>query len=173
MMKIRYLFSLPLFSIALFPKVALAHCPLCVAATGGLALLAASLGLSSAIVGVVSGAFALAMGLWFARLIKTKRVPGQDWIVALFVYLTTVLPLIPLAREYKPLFIPFVGEYGTTYAINLYLLGSLIGGAIILVAPSLSRTITRITGKHVPFQQLITIGILLLLVSSAVEILIT
>lgn len=172
-MKIRYLVALIPFSLTLFPKVALAHCPLCVAATGGLALLAASLGLSSAIVGVVSGAFALAMGLWFARLIKTKRVPGQDWLVALFVYLTTVLPLIPLAREYKPLFVPFVGEYGTTYAVNLYLLGAFIGGAIILVAPSLSRTITRITGKHIAFQQLITIGVLLLLVSSVVEILIT
>ncbi len=172
-MKIRYLAALIPFSIALFPKMALAHCPLCVAATGGLALLAASLGLSSAIVGIVSGAFALAMGLWFARLMKTKRVPGQDWLVAMVVYLTTVLPLIPLAREYKPLFIPFVGEYGTTYAVNLYLLGSLIGGAIILVAPSLSRTITHVTGKHIVFQQLITIGVLLLLVSSVVEILIT
>jgi hypothetical protein len=172
-MKQRYLMTMALLGLAFFPKAALAHCPLCVAATGGLALLAASLGLSSAIVGVVSGAFALAMGLWFARLIKTKRVPGQDWLVALFVYLTTVLPLIPFAREYKPLFIPFVGEYGTTYAINLYLLGSLVGGAIILIAPSLSRTITRISGKHIPFQQLITIGVLLILVSSVVEILIT
>src|SRR3989344_4381502 len=117
----RYVLVLALLLIAVFPKIVLAHCPLCVAATGGLALLAASLGFSSAVVGIVSGAFALAMGLWFARFIKTKKVRFQDGLVALFVYLTTVLPMVPFAMEYKSLFIPFIGEYGTTSAIHLFL----------------------------------------------------
>ncbi|MDP3957828.1 MAG: hypothetical protein Q8Q10_05020 [bacterium] len=169
---IRYLFVSILLFLAVFPKIALAHCPLCVAATGGLALLAASLGFSSAVVGIVSGAFALAMGLWFARLIKRKRVPFQDWLIALFVYLTTVLPLMPLAMEYKPLFVPFIGEYGTTYPINLFLFGALLGAAIILIAPPLSRLISRLTEKHIAFQQMITIGILLVLASTVVEIII-
>lgn len=169
---IQYIFASALLLLALFPKIALAHCPLCVAATGGLALLAASLGLSSAVVGIVSGAFALAMGLWFARLIKRKRVPFQDGLVALFVYLTTVLPIMPLAKEYKPLFVSFIGEYGTTYPINLFLFGALLGAAVVLIAPPLSRMLTRVTGKHIDFQQLITIGILLVLVSTVIEILI-
>ncbi|OGI19323.1 MAG: hypothetical protein A3J06_01205 [Candidatus Moranbacteria bacterium RIFCSPLOWO2_02_FULL_48_19] len=168
----RYVLVLALLLIAVFPKIVLAHCPLCVAATGGLALLAASLGLSSAVVGIVSGSFALAMGLWFARLIQRKRLPMQDWIIALFVYLTTVLPLMPLAIEYKPLFVPFVGEYGTTYPINLFLLGALLGAGIILLAPPLSRLLTRITERHILFQQMITIGILLVLVSTVIEIII-
>ncbi|MDP3957575.1 MAG: hypothetical protein Q8Q10_03690 [bacterium] len=168
----RYLFVSILLFLAVFPKIALAHCPLCVAATGGLALLAASLGLSSAVVGIVSGAFVLAMGLWFARLIKRKRVPFQDWLIALFVYLTTVLPLMPLAIEYKPLFVSFAGEYGTTYPINLFFFGALIGAAIILIAPPLSRLISRLTQKHIAFQQMITIGVLLVLVATAIEILI-
>lgn len=169
---VRYISAFILLLLTVFPKIALAHCPLCVVATGGLALLAASLGLSSAVVGVVSGAFALAMGLWFARLIKRKRVPYQDWLVALFVYLTTVLPLMPLAMEYKPFFVSFVGKYGTTYPINLFLLGALLGAGVILIAPPLSRMLTRVTGKHIDFQQLITIGILLVLVSTVIEILI-
>lgn len=169
---IRYITIFVALIVAISPKIALAHCPLCVVATGGLALLAASLGLSSAVVGIVSGSFALAMGLWFARLIKRKRIPFQDGLVALFVYLTTVLPLMPLAMEYKPLFIPFVGEYGTTYSINLFLLGSIIGGIIVLIAPALSHMMSRITGKHINFQQLITIGVLLVLTSTVIEVLI-
>lgn len=168
----RYVATFIALMIAIFPEIALAHCPLCVVATGGLALLAASLGLSSAVVGIVSGAFALAMGLWFARLIKRKRVPFQDWLIALFVYLTTVFPLMPFAVEYKPLFIPFIGEYGTTYSINLFLLGAFLGAGVILIAPALSRALTRATGKHIDFQQLITIGVLLVLVSVVIEILI-
>lgn len=169
---IRYITIFVALIVAISPKIALAHCPLCVVATGGLALLAASLGLSSAVVGIVSGSFALAMGLWFARLIKRKRVIYQDWLITAFVYLTTVLPLMPLAMEYKPLFIPFVGEYGTTYSINLFLLGSIIGGIIVLIAPALSRMMSRITGKHINFQQLITIGVLLVLTSAVIEVLI-
>lgn len=168
----RYLFVAALLFLAVFPKVALAHCPLCVVATGGLALLAASLGLSSAVVGIVSGAFALAIGLWFARLIKRKRIPFQDGLVALFVYLTTVLPIMPLAMEYKPLFVSFIGEYGTTYPINLFLLGAFLGAVVILIAPPLSRTLSRLTQKHIAFQQMITIGVLLVLVSTTLEILI-
>ncbi len=168
----RYIFVAVAAFLVAFPKVALAHCPLCVVATGGLALLAASLGLSSAVVGIVSGAFAFAMGLWFARLIKRKRVPYQDWLVTALVYVTTVAPLMPLAREYKPLFIPFIGEYGTTYAINLLLLGAALGAAVVLTAPPLSRMMTRLTQKHIAFQQIIIMGALLITVSAIVEIII-
>jgi len=169
---IRKAIVLLLLAAAAIPQAALAHCPLCVAATGGLAILAASLGLSSAVVGIVSGSFALAMGLWFARLIKNKRILQQDKLVAFFIYFTTVLPMMPFAKEYKPLFVPFIGEYGTTIPINLFLLGAVIGGIIILAAPSLSRLVTRLSGRHVAYQQLMTIGILLVLVSTVLEILI-
>lgn len=167
----RYIIAI-LSIVAFFPKTALAHCPLCVAATGGLALLAASFGVSSAVVGIVSGSFALAMGQWFARLIAFKRLPYQDWLVALLIYLTTVLPLMPLAKEYKPFFIPFIGEYGTTFAIHLFLIGAILGALIILVSPFLSRSFTRVTGKHVLFQQIITASLLIVLASLIVEYLI-
>lgn len=165
----RYLITIPV--IALIPKVTLAHCPLCVVGAGSLAVLAASLGVSSVIVGVLIGAFALALGIWTSGLIKRRYVPYQKLIIVLVVSLSTVIPIMPMVRHYKPLYIPFMGQYGTTYTINLYLLGVIIGAVIMFVSPFLSKRLTKLRNKRVAFQGIIMTIILLIITSIIIQLL--
>ncbi|OHA15205.1 MAG: hypothetical protein A3G52_01195 [Candidatus Taylorbacteria bacterium RIFCSPLOWO2_12_FULL_43_20] len=148
----------------LLPKTAAAHCPLCTAGAGALAVLAASLGVSSVVVGILIGAFALALSLWLAPGIKKwiDRVSKRDNtsylrpILAVLIFLGTIIPIMPLVREYGPLYLSIAGDYGTilhnTYTINLFILGVVIGSVIMIAAPYLSKLVTKIRGKQIPYQ---------------------
>lgn len=168
-MKKKILFTIPV--LALVPKAALAHCPLCTAGAGALAVLAASLGVSSVVVGILIGAFALALSLWLAPMIKKQYVPYQKEILTTLIFLGTVIPIMPLVRDYGPLYLSLSGEYGTllhnTYTINLYILGVVLGGIVMLVAPYLSKLVTRARGKQIPYQG-ISITLLLLVIASII-----
>ena len=157
--------------IGLVPKVALAHCPLCTAGAGALAVLAASLGVSTIVVGILIGAFALALSLWLAGLVKKTYFRLQKSIVTLLVFLATVLPIMPLVRDYSPLYISLFGKYGSilhnTYTINLYILGVIMGAIIMVSAPYVSKLVTNIRGKQLPYQG-ITITFVLLITASVV-----
>ena len=69
------LFAIPL--IILLSKNAMAHCPLCTIGAGALGAGAIWLGVSSVVVALFIGAFAMSMGMWFARIIKKQYVPFQ------------------------------------------------------------------------------------------------
>lgn len=165
----KYLIPLSIFSLipALVPKVASAHCPLCTAGAGALAILAASLGVSSVVVGVLIGAFALALSLWISGMVKKQYVPYQKHILTAVIFLGTVIPIMPFIEHYAPFYIPFMGEYGTTYTINLYVFGVMIGSLIMFVAPFLSKLVTKFQRKQIPFQG-ISITITLLVVVSVI-----
>ncbi|PIR24309.1 hypothetical protein COV42_01370 [Candidatus Campbellbacteria bacterium CG11_big_fil_rev_8_21_14_0_20_44_21] len=60
-----------------------------------------------------------------------------------------------------------MGEYGTTYTINLYIFGVVIGSLIMFVAPFLSKLVTKFRSKQVPFQG-ISIAIVLLVAMSVI-----
>lgn len=161
----KYLLALPIF--ALIPKVASAHCPLCTAGAGALAILAASLGVSSVVVGVLIGAFSLALGLWLSGMVKKKYIRFQKQILTILIFLGTVIPIMPFIEHYAPFYVPFIGEYGTTYTINLYIFGVIIGTLVMFVSPYLSKSITKLRGKQIPFQG-ITLTILLLVATSVI-----
>ncbi len=165
---------LPL-SLLFFPKLALAHCPLCTAGAGVLAVLAVSLGISSVIVGVMIGAFALALGMWLAGLPKKKYIPAQYCILSILIFLGTIIPIMPLIRDYDPLYISWWGKYGTlfhnTYTIDLFLVGVAIGAVIILIAPYVSRLVTTLRkGKFLPYQGVSITFALLIIVSALIQI---
>ncbi|MDP3900863.1 MAG: hypothetical protein Q8Q38_00775 [bacterium] len=158
--------------IGAVPGTALAHCPLCVAGAGFLAVFAASIGVSTAVVGIFIGAFSLALGLWISQMVKKKYVKYQDAILTLAIFASTAVPVMPFIREYRALYVSLGGEYGTlfhnTYVINLYLLGVFAGALLLFVAPLLSQLLARAReGRSLPYQGLIvTFG--LLIVSSLV-----
>jgi hypothetical protein len=155
---------------ALLPKVSLAHCPLCTAGAGALAIFAASIGVSSAVIGVLIGAFALALSLWIAEKWPKKiYFPYQKTAIGAVIFLGTIIPIMPLIREYTPLYVPFIGEYGTTYALNLYLFGAFFGALAVLAAPYLSRIISRLCGKTMPYQGVVLTLLLLVLVSLIIQ----
>lgn len=158
--------------IVLLPSVAQAHCPLCTVGAGALAVLAASLGVSSVVVGVLIGAFALALSLWLAKLPKKQYVPYQPLLLGLLVFFGTVIPIAPLIVDYGPLYIAWWGEYGgwfnRTYAVNLFLAGVPLGVFIVWIAPYLSRLVTRVRqGTTLPYQG-ITITLMLLVIASVI-----
>lgn len=157
------------------PNVSLAHCPLCTAGAGGLAVLAASLGISPVVVGVLIGAFALALGLWLAGTINKQYIPEQKAVIASIIFLSTVLPIMPLVQAFGPLYLSLTGDYGTllhnTYTINLYILGVSIGALVMLTAAPVSRLLTKVRGTHFPFQGMIITFSLLIAAALVVQLL--
>jgi len=146
-------------NLLFWPGTVLAHCPLCTAGAGVLAVIAASVGISTIVVGLFIGAFSLALGIWLSRSIIKKYIKYQDTIVATAIFLGTILPIMPLVREYRPLYVSLVGEYGTllhnTYVLNLYLLGAVLGAFLLFISPYLSKYLSKLFGKKIPFQNMI------------------
>jgi hypothetical protein len=146
-----------------------AHCPLCTAGAAAGAGAAALLGVTYGAIGIFLGAFATALGLWMARIIKKKIIPGQYIVVFWAVYLSTLLPLVPLMKDYSPLYIAWSGDYGSllhrTYLINWFIVGAAIGTLIVWITPRLSALITKWRGgKTIRFQGL---ALTLLLLTAA------
>lgn len=158
--------TMVLSGIAIFgmaPKVALAHCPLCTIGAVAVGLGAYKLGVSTASVGIGVGAFAIALGLWIGRLIKKQYIPYQNEIIVILSFLTTVMPIAPLLPGARGVYVPFIGEYGTTLVVPHVLIGAVVGAGLVFAAPVVSRFITRLRqGKMIPFQGIsITIGLLI------------
>lgn len=150
----------------IFPVFSHAHCPLCTAGAGILAVIAVSLGVPGIIIASLIGGFALALGLWMKNVIKKKYFPHQDLVVTWLIYLSTVLPLWPILKDFKALYIPFLGidKYAETIPVDLFLVGVIVGAIVLIVSPYLSRQITKLAKKQIiPFQGII-ISITLLVV---------
>ena len=172
------IFFLLFFSLALV-KNAYAHCPLCTVGAAAAAGGAAWLGVSKIVIGVFIGAFAVSIGWWISNLIKKQYVPFQRPLIILFSFATTVFPLLGLEimRSNYPLLVSFFGDYGSlfnrTYIINLFFIGSIIGGFIVSLTPWLSRRITIIrNGKMLPYQGILLTFALLVVSSTIIEVLI-
>lgn len=142
-----------------------AHCPLCTAGVGLAALAAYKIGVSGLTVGLLIGAFAIALGLWLAKIIKKKVLPAQNQIVAITSWLITVLPLQSILAEYTSIYISSIGQYGSWYPINLFLVGSFLGAILVYLADPLSLWLTSVRGKKFPFQTMI-ITITLVIIAS-------
>ncbi|MEK7189232.1 MAG: hypothetical protein AAB671_01910 [Patescibacteria group bacterium] len=152
------------------PSSVLAHCPLCTVGAVAIGLGAYQLGVSTLSVGIALGAAALALGLWMAKLVRRQYVRGQRAVIALFVFATTVVPVAPLLPGARGLYIPWVGQYGTTLVLPNVLIGAVIGGLLVLLAPGVSRAFTRLSGRHVAFQGILTVMALLAAVLAVVEL---
>jgi hypothetical protein len=163
-----------LLSLGFLPTAAKAHCPLCTVGAGALAVGAAYLGVSAIVVGVLIGAFALALSLWIARIVKKQYIPYQRPLLVILIFLSTVIPLMPLIREYQSFNIFLFGEYGSlmnrTYMYNKFVVGVLIGAAIMYVSPFVSAWIKKQRGgKIVPYQGIMITFVLLLCVSLIIQ----
>ena len=152
--------------LALIPSAAKAHCPLCTVGAGALAIGAAYLGVNTAVVGVFIGAFSLALSLWIARIVKKQYIPHQKSILIIIIFISTVIPIMPLIREYRSVNLFLYGAVGSilnrTYMINLFLIGVIIGAGIMYIAPFVSAWVKEHrNGKLIPYQG-ITIALLML-----------
>jgi len=151
----------------LFPSITYAHCPLCTAGAGILAIIAASLGVPALIISTLLGGFALAMGLWLAKLIEKKYFNYQDYFVAGVIYLSTVLPLWPVLKEYKILYAPFLGfdKYADKVPVDVYITGVVLGALILAISPYISKKLSTLASKQlIPFQGILITMVLLVIV---------
>lgn len=152
-----------------------AHCPLCTAGAAAAAGGAAWLGVSHSVIGVFIGAFAISTGWWVSRMIKKQFIPFQHWILLIVSFALTVIPILTLfADNPYPIYISWGGDYGTifnrTYLLNLFLIGSIIGGFIVAIAPWLSERMTALrNGKMLPYQGLTITFALLFLISLVLQ----
>ncbi len=157
----------------LAPVAALAHCPLCTAGAGLLAVGAYWIGVKAVTLGALLGAMATAMGLWFGRLVKKQYIPQQRIAITVVSWLLTLLPLRGLFGDYASWYVNWSGDYGTlfnrTYFINLFLLGAVLGTAATVVGPSASRYLTALRqGRHFQFQGMtVTLALVVLLAVAA------
>lgn len=154
----------PLF-IVLLTKSIMAHCPLCTIGAGAAAAGAVWLGVSKVVVALFIGGFAMSMGMWFSKIPKKRYIPFQKTIIIAIIFLTTLLPLMPLFKAIGPLYLSFIGQYGKTYAVNYSLASGLLGALIVFISPSLSKQITKSRkGKILPFQGVVlTLSLLVIL----------
>lgn len=165
-------FILPILTTFLIRFIS-AHCPLCTIGAGAAAAGAVWLGVSKVAVVLFIGAFAMSMGMWFSKIIKKRYIPFQKTSIVLVIFLTTLLPLLPLFTAIGPLYLSFIGEYGTTYAINYSLASGLFGGFIVLSSPFLSKKITDFrNGKIIPYQGMMLTLSTLLITGGLIQILI-
>ena len=163
------------FSSLLFIKSAHAHCPLCTLGAAAAAGGAAWFGVNNAVIGIFVGAFAVSIGWWVSKLIKKQVIPFQKWIIILFSFATTVLPLLPIMKGIYPIYISVTGDYGTllnrTYIFNSFLIGSIIGGITTSLTPWLSDKITKLrNGKMIPYQGIILTFLLLIILGIIMQL---
>ena len=156
--------------IVLF-KYANAHCPLCTITAGAAAAGGVYLGVNKIVIGLLIGAFAMSMGMWFARIVKKKYIPFQKTLIISIVFLLTVLPLLPIFSSVIGFGVDLSGDYGTllnrTYVIDQSLLSGFLGGLIVFISPALNKKIKEKTRIGIPFQG-IALTFLLLIIASLI-----
>ncbi|MBI2657214.1 hypothetical protein HYX08_00800 [Candidatus Woesearchaeota archaeon] len=166
-MKARF-FLISLLAFSIFAIPVLAHCPLCTAGAAFVAGGAVVFGVHRMVIGVFIGAFAVSMGIWFARVINRKFVPLQKTAIVLASYFLTVLPMWPFLKDAHPLLMNLAGDYGSllnrTYMVDYFIAGSIIGSFIVVTAPFLSEKITSVRkGRHIPYQGMALTFLLLII----------
>ena len=146
-----------------------AHCPLCTITAGAAAAGGVWLGVSKVVIGLLIGAFAMSMGMWFSRIPKKKYIPFQKTLIITIIFLITVLPLLPIFSNVVGLGVNLFGDYGTllnrTYVVDQSLLSSFLGGLIVFISPILNRKIKEKTSKSIPFQGIILTFLILIIAS--------
>lgn len=164
------LLILPVFAIPV-----LAHCPLCTVGAAFVAGGAAVFGVHRMVIGVFIGAFAASMGVWFGRAVKKRFIPLQKTAIFLASYILTVFPIWPLLKDSHPLLLNLAGDYGSplnsTYLIDYFIIGSVIGSLIVIMSPFLSEKITSMRkGRHIPFQGMALTFFLLMIAGVALQL---
>ena len=150
-MKRLFQFFLSLLALAGSAPKAYAHCPLCAGAVVAGAAGAQYLGLDLTIVGLFAGAAGISIGLWMNRLVKKKYFKGQAAAIVLASFLLTIIPTMPFVPD--EIYMPLLGN---AYFVNRLLLGSIIGGAVTLLAFLVSNKIKAARGKVLfPFQTIV------------------
>ena len=162
---------IPILVALLSSEVVRAHCPLCTIGAAAAAGGAAILGVNNVAIGLFVGAFSVSIGWWIANLIKKQYVRYQNYAIVGFSFVTTVLPMMSFLSDIHPLYISWLGSYGTTFVVDLFMITSVIGGTVVSLTPWLSKTITTWRkGKKIPYQGILLTLSLLVAIATVLQI---
>ena len=106
----------------------------------------------------------------------SEKFKFQNIIVAWLIYLTTLILLYPFLKgDITAWSLSIAGDYGSvlnsTYLIDLFIVGSIIGSLIVLYAMKLSSYITqKRNGKMIKFQGLLLTFALLVLAAIGMQL---
>ncbi len=137
-------------------KPALAHCPLCAAATAGGVAATRLLGVDDTVTGTFVGGFVASTGLWFNNWLRKKKnggefLPFQAAIVLLLSVALTILTfyMARLIGSPDPAFMIF--------GVDKLVLGTLVGTGVTLGAFALHKWVKAINGGKsiMPFQGIV------------------
>jgi hypothetical protein len=146
--KIFSIFLFLLTSFYILPREALAHCPLCTAGAGAGLFLSRWLGIDDSITGVWMAAFLAASSLWLANSLKKKYIPGQNTLIYLAVFASTIWSFYTFK---------LVSEHaGLIMGIPKLIFGMLAGGILFYLVDILNLVIKKIRGKSLfPYQSIV------------------
>lgn len=125
-----------------------------------------------------------ALGLAFANRLRRnepRRHTIQEvvikFLLILISFLSVVLPLKLYFYEIGSFYLYLFGDYGSlfnrTYVYDKFLLGSILGGLVILISPLLSKKLSQLRqGRTFPYQRLVITFLLLILLSILFQILV-
>jgi len=160
-----------------------AHCPLCTIGAGAAAAGAVYLGVSPAIVAIFIGAFAMSVAMWTSTWLKNKfehkkYLLLKSPLVIAAVFLSTIIPIIPMLVVFKGFNLFLYGSYGSvlnnSYMLNISWITSLFGALIVFISPPLNKKIKSKREKQdIPFQGILLTLVLLLIISGILQLLLT
>lgn len=176
-MRQKSFFSLLFLFFIMLSEKALAHCPLCTIGAAAVAGGAMWLGVSTVVVGIFIGAFAVSTGYWVSRIIKKQYFRFQKSAIIFFSFVSTIIPMMSVIKDQFSVPVWWFGSYGTLfnriYLLNSFFVGSLVGGGIAMLTPWLSVRITAWRkGTMMPFQGVILTLSLLVVVGVIVQLLV-
>lgn len=137
-----------------------AQCPVCIVTIGGSVLLSRYLGIDDLIVGIWAGGLTLSMGLWMATFIKKTFIKGQNWILTVILWITTVFGLKQAG---------FIGNPTCKIHGHDKLLTGIIGGSLVfLLAYGADQVLRKLNKKNpgkafFPYQRVVLpVGLLII-----------
>lgn len=151
-------FLTPLY--LLFTSPVHAQCPVCVVTIGGSVLLSRYLGIDDLIIGIWAGALILSSGLWTATFIKKTFIKGQNWLLTVILWITTVFGLKQAG---------FIGNPTCKIHGNDKLLtGIIVGSLVFLLAYGSDKLLRKLNKENpgkafFPYQRVVLpVGLLII-----------
>lgn len=135
---------------------ALAHCPLCAAATAGGVAATRLLGVDDTVTGTFVGGFIVSTGLWFNNWLKKRKNGGEllPFQAAIVVLLSVALTLLTF---YVAKLIGSPNPAYMIFGVDKLVLGTLAGTAVTLGAFALHKWVKAMNGGKsiMPFQGIV------------------
>jgi len=142
-------------------------CPLCVVATAVGLSVARYYGVDDSVTGLWLGALAVSTAMWINIIVKNrmhkakvKPIPFQNIIVFVAVVVATIVPFY-----YAGFFNGMPNMSDTLFGVNRLVIGTVIGGFITLISPSVSNFIKRRRNAVFPYQTILLTLVLLTFLS--------